>query len=202
MQPVPERKASSTWRPFLSHYKETLLACDCFTVETIRLQTLYVFFFIEIGTRRVHVAGVTPHPTQTWVIQQARQFVWNLQEQKQRYTHLIRDNDGKYSAAFDAAFASEGIEVIYTPVRAPRANAYAERWVRSVREECLDRLIILNQTHLKYVLHEYEHYFNSARPHQGIGQKIPDPPSDLSTSGAVKRRDVLGGLLHDYYRAA
>ena len=103
------------------------MACDFFTVETIRLQTLYVFFFIEVGTRRVHIADGTAHPTQVWVIQQGRQFVWNLPEQQRRFTHLIRDNDGKYGAAFDAVFASEGIEVVHTPVRAPRANAYAER---------------------------------------------------------------------------
>ncbi|MBK8021947.1 MAG: DDE-type integrase/transposase/recombinase [Chloroflexi bacterium] len=184
--PVPHRKLSSTWRTFLNHYQDTLLACDFFTVETIRLQTLSVFFFIEVGTRRVHIADVTTHPTQAWVIQQARQFVWNLPEQEERFTHLIRDNDGKYGRAFDALFASEGIEVVHTPVRAPRANAYAERWVRSVREECLDRVIILNP----------------ARPHQGIGQKIPDPPLQVSNGGRVRRRDLLGGVLHDYYRAA
>ena len=178
------------------------MACDFFTVETVRLQTLYVFFFIEVGTRRIHIAEVTAHPTQVWVIQQARQLVWNLEEQQQKFTHLIRDNDGKYGAAFDAVFASEGIEVVHTPVRAPRANAYAERWVRSVREECLDRLIVLNAAHLKYVLHEYEHFFNTARSHQGIGQKIPDSPPERSISRTVKRRDRLGGVLHDYYRAA
>jgi formylglycine-generating enzyme required for sulfatase activity len=136
--PVPQRKPSSTWQTFLNHYKHALLACDFFTVETVRLQTLYVFFFIELGTRRIHMADVTAHQTPAWVIQQARQFVWNLPEQKHKFTHLIRDNDGKYSAALDAVFASEGIEVVHTPVRAPRANAYAERWVRSVREECYE----------------------------------------------------------------
>jgi putative transposase len=136
------------------------------------------------------------------VTQQARQLVWSLPEQKQNFTHLIRDNDGKYGAAFDAVLASEGIEVVHTPVRAPRANAYAERWVRSVREECLDQLIVVNEAHLKAVLREYEHFFNTARPHQGIGQKIPDPPPESSISGKVKRRDLLGGVLHDYYRAA
>lgn len=199
---VPQRQSASTWRTFLKHYKDTLLACDFFTVETIRLQTLYVFFFIEVGTRRVHLAGITAHPTQAWVAQQARQIIWNLQTQQATFTHVIRDNDGKYGAVFDAVFASEGIETVHTPIRAPRANAYAERWVRSVREECLDQLIILNAAHLRYVLHEYEGYFNMARPHQGIGQKIPDPPPQDSTSGTVRRRDLLGGVLHDYYRAA
>ena len=160
--PLPERQRTSSWRVFLNHYKTTLLACDFFTVETIRLQTLYVFFFIEVGTRRVHIAGTTSQPAQTWVTQQARQLLWNLADEEQHFTHLIRDNDGKYSRGFDAVFQSEGIQVVRTPFRAPRANAYAERWIRSVREECLDQLLILNQAHLVYVLHEYEHYFNRA----------------------------------------
>ncbi len=107
--PAPQRKTSSTWRTFVNHYRATLLACDFFTVETIRLQTLYVFFFLELGTRRVHIAGVTAHPTQAWVNQQARQLVWTLQTQDRTFTHLIRDNDGKYSSTFDAVFAVEGI---------------------------------------------------------------------------------------------
>ncbi len=172
---VPQQQLSSTWRTFLNHYKDTLLACDFFTIETIRLQTLYVFFFIKVGTGRVHIADITAYATQSWMSQQVRQIVWNLQMQQQMFTHVIRDNDGKYSTIFDVVFASEGIETVHTPIRAPQANAYAERWVRSVREECLDLPIILNTAHLKYVLHEYEGFFNTAQPHQGIGQKIPDP---------------------------
>ncbi len=126
--PVPFRKAASSWRTFVNHYKATLLACDFFTVETLRLQTLYVFFFIEVGTRRVHIAGITAHPTQAWVTQQARQFLWHLEAETFPPTHLIRDNDGKYSTGFDAVFASEGIELVRTPFHAPPANAYAERW--------------------------------------------------------------------------
>ena len=200
--PVPVRKRTTTWRTFLNHYKDTLLACDFFTVETIGLQTLYVLFFIEVGTRRVHVVGTTPHPSQRWVTQQARQLMWKLEGEGRAFTHLIRDNDGKYSPGFDTVFESEGIEVVHTPFRAPRANAYAERWVRSVREECLERIIILNQAHLVYALRAYEQYFNEARPHQGIQQHIPYPPTIRSTTGRVKRRDMLGGVLHDYYRAA
>jgi putative transposase len=186
----------------LNHYRETLLAYDFFAVETIRLQTLYVFFFMELATRRVHVMGITPHPTHQWVTQQARHLTW--EGAPSTFTHLIRDNDGKYGAAFDAVFMSERIEVVRTPFQAPCANAYAERWVRSVREECLDQVIILNQNHLAYVLREYECYFNTARPHQGIGQQIPDPPPtrNLPGTGKVERRDILGGVLHDYYAAA
>lgn len=128
--------------------------------------------------------------------------MWKLESEGRSFTHLIRDNDGKYSTGFDAVFESEGIAVVHTPFRAPRANAYAERWVRSVREECLDRIIILNQTHLAYALRAYEQYFNAARPHQGIKQCIPCPPAARSTAGRVERRDTLGGVIHNYYRAA
>jgi putative transposase len=200
--PLPARKCPTNWRTFLSHYKDTLLACDFFTVETIDLRTLYVLFFIEIGTRRVHIMGTTPHPSQLWVTQQARQLMWKLDTEGRSFTHLIHDNDGKYSTSFAAVFESEGIEVVHTPFRAPRANAYAERWVRSVREECLDRIIILNQPHLAYALRAYELYFNEARPHQGIKQGIPCSSTTRSTTGKVERRDILGGVLHDYYRAA
>jgi putative transposase len=200
--PISAQRVSSNWRTFLHHYKATFLACDFFTIETIRLQTLSVFFFIEIGTRRVHVAGITPQPTQHWVAQQARQFLWNLETEARLFTHLVRDNDGKYSASFDAVFESAGIEVVSTPFRAPRANAYAERWVRSVREECLNQVIILDQRHLAYVLREYAHFFNTARPHQGIDQQVPCPPVARLTSGNIARRDSLGGILHDYDRAA
>ncbi len=199
---VPERKGTSSWRTFLNHYRETLLACDFFTVDTIRLQTLYVFFFIEIATRRVHIMGITPHPTHQWVTQQARHLM--SKTEATIFTHVIRDNDGKYGASFDAVFRSEGIEIVRTPFPAPRTNVYAERWVRSVREECLDQIIILNQDHLAYVLREYERYFNTARPHQGIVQAIPAPPlnSSMRGSGKIKRRDIMGGIIHDYFRAA
>ncbi len=200
--PVLARKRATTWRTFLNHYKDTLLACDFFTVETIALQTLYVLFFIEVGTRRVHIVGTTPHPSQHWVTQQARQLMWELEGEGRAFTHLIRDNDGKYSPGFDAVFESEGIEVVHTPFRAPQANAYAERWVRSVREECLDQVIIFNQTHLVHTLQVYEEYFNQARPHQGIKQCIPCPPTTRSATGKLARRDMLGGILHDCYRAA
>ena len=152
--PVPSRKVASSWRTFINHYKATLLACDFFTVETLRLQTLYVFFLIEVGTRRVQMAGITAHPTQAWVTQPARQIFWHREAETFTPTHLIRDNDGKYSAAFDAVFASEGVEIVRTSFHAPRANAYAERWARSVREECLDQLFVLSPTHPRYVLHE------------------------------------------------
>jgi transposase InsO family protein len=192
----------STWRAFLGQHQQQLLACDFFTVETLRLQTLYVLFFIELGTRRVHLAGCTVHPTSAWVTQQARQLVWKLQEAGKTNRFLLHDRDAKFPASFDVVFASEGIEVVLTPFRAPNANAYAERWVRSVREECLDHLLILNERHLEHVLAEYCRYYNRARPHQGIEQLIPESPNHQPGQGPVQRRDLLGGLLHDYFRDA
>jgi hypothetical protein len=144
--PIRARQ-SSTWRSFLRQHQQQLLACDFFTVETLWLQTLYVLFFIELGTRRIHVAACTVHPTAAWMMQQARQLAWKLQEDGKRIRFLLHDRDAKFIAGFDTVFSSEHIEVILTPYRAPNANAYAERWVRSVREECLDHLLILNERH-------------------------------------------------------
>lgn len=157
----------------MAHYKNQLLACDFFTVETLFLQTLYVLVFIEIGSRRVHFAGCSAHPNNVWITQQARQMMWQLEDCDSAMRFLIRDNDKKYSHAFDTVFRVEGIDVISTPYRAPNANAYAERWIRSVREECLDKLLIINQAHLRRVMREYVEFFNTARPHQDIDQQIP-----------------------------
>jgi putative transposase len=120
-----------------------MLAVDFFTVETISLQRMYILFFIELGSRRVHLAGCTANPTEPWVTQQARQFAWALQEQPSRFRYLIRDRDAKFTRSFDAGFASEGIEIVKTSVRAPKANAIAERFVGTVRRECLEWLLIL-----------------------------------------------------------
>ena len=127
---------------------------------------------------------------------------WKLEDEGKEIKYLIRDRDGKFSGGFDAVFESFGIEIIKTPVRAPNANAFAERWVRSIREECLDRILILNHRHLKHVLQEYEQYYNEARPHQGIDQNIPSALDHQIGEGPVRCRNMLGGILHDYYRAA
>jgi putative transposase len=200
--PAPERGTSPSWRHLMTHYKDQLLACDFFTVETLFLQTIYVFFFIEVGTRRVHFAGCTTHPNGTWVTQQARQMVWALEERDPEIRFLIRDNDTKFTRAFDTVFRSEGIDIIRIPYRAPNANAFAERWVRTVRDECLNKLLIINQAHLRRVMREFVTYHNSARPHQGLDQQIPVSPSAPVTSGPVRCRNVLGGIIHDYYRDA
>lgn len=159
--PAPERaKKGSSWRQFLGHYREQFIASDFFTVETAWLNTLYVLFFIELATRRVHVAGCTAHPTGEWVTQQARNIIWTLHdargegEDRKPLRFLIHDRDAKFPKSFDRVFTSEGMEIIQTPYRAPKANAYAERWIRSAREEALDRGLILNEGHLRRVLQE------------------------------------------------
>jgi transposase InsO family protein len=179
-----------------------MVACDFFTVETAWLKTLYVLFFIELGSRRVHLAGCTAHPTSAWVTQQARQFSWKLQDGRVAARFLIHDRDATFPAAFDSVFTSEDVTIIRTPVRAPNANAFAERWIRSAREECLDKLLIFGEGHLHRVLTAYLGYYNHARPHQGIDQQCPIPLEKVPRAGPIERRDILGGVLHDYYRRA
>jgi transposase InsO family protein len=202
--PAPQR-GKSNWRTFLKHYQQQMLACDFLTVETLGLRTVYILFFIELGTRRVHLAGCTAHPDQAWVTQQARQLTWTLQDRfpdKKPMKFLIHDRDTKFTRSFDRIFRSEGIKIVLTPYRAPKANAFAERWVRSLREECLDHLLILNEHHLHRIVSEYVRFYNQARPHQGLGQHIPIPGRPRSPEGSIHRREVLGGLLNDYYRQA
>jgi transposase InsO family protein len=201
--PAPERsKQGSNWHTFLAHYKHEMLACDFFTVETAWLKTLYVLFFIELGSRRVHLASCTSSPTSAWVTQQARHVSWQIQEGMLPVRFLIHDRDTKFATTFDTVFMSEDITIIRTPVRAPNANAFAERWVRSVREECLDKILILGEGHLRRVLAAYVDYYNHARPHQGIAQQCPTRLESSARDGPVGRRDILGGVLHDYYRRA
>ena len=200
IQPAPVRDGSVGWRHLMTHYKEQILACDFFTMETVFLQTYYVLFFIELGSRQVHFAGITTNPNQIWVTQQSRQLVWELSEREQPLRFLIHDNDGSFCQAFDAVFRSEGFHVINSPVRAPNANAFSERWIRSAREECLDLILIINAAHLRRVVIEFVNYYNTARPHQGIDQQIPIPQASPS-SGTIQCRNILGGIIHDYYRA-
>jgi transposase InsO family protein len=182
-----------------------MLAVDFFTVETISLQRLYVLFFIELSSRRVHLAGCTANPTGAWVTQQARQFAWTLQEQPSRSRFLIRDRDAKFTRSFDAVFACEGIEIVKTPVRAPKANAIAERFVGTVWRECLDWLLILNRRHLEHVLRVFVDHYNTHRPHRSL-QLVPPAEvgyeHSIALSGDLKRRDRLGGLIHEYRYAA
>jgi transposase InsO family protein len=186
----------------LAHYKDEIVACDFFTVETAWLKTVYVLFFIEVGSRRVHLAGCTTTPTSGWVTQQARQFSWKIQDGTVPLRFVIHDRDTKFTTSFDTVYTSEDVTIIRTPVRAPNANAFAERWVRSVRQECLDRLLIVSERHLHRVLTTYVDYYNHARPHQGIDQQCPIRLVGAARDGPIKRRDILGGVLHDYYRCA
>ncbi|MFB9530400.1 integrase core domain-containing protein [Nonomuraea roseola] len=177
MEPSPKR-AGPTWRAFLAARAKTIVAMDFFHVDTAFLRRLYVLFFIEHGTRRVHLAGVTANPTGTWVVQQARNLLMDLQESAGGVRFLIRDRDAKFTTMFDAVFASIGVKVITTPVRAPRANAIAERWIGSVRRECLDRMLITGERHLRHVLAEYTDYYNRHRPHRTLNQTSPNGRSD------------------------
>lgn len=201
--PSPVRNGSIGWRHLMAHYKDQILACAFFTLETIQLQTLYVLFFIELGTRRVHLAGVTAHPSEMWVTQQARQPVWELDDTETSFRFLIHDNDSKFTKSFGVVFASEGFHVIHTPLRAPNANAHAERWVRTFRKECLDNILILNAAHLQRVLLEFiDDYYNVARPHQALGQQSPIPREQPNNTGSIQRRKVLGGIINDDYRSS
>jgi putative transposase len=155
----------------MTHYKDQILACDFFTIESLFLTTIYGLFFIELGRRRVHFAGCTRHPNAAWVNQHARQVLWALEEQGVKIRFLLHDNDRKFTDMFDTIFRSVGIKVIHLPWRAPNANAFAERWVRTVRQECLDKLLIFNEDHLQRVVREYIAHYNQKRPHQGIGQQ-------------------------------
>jgi putative transposase len=199
--PAPRRSGPS-WREFLRQQAASMLACDFFTVETISLRRFYVLFFIELESRRAHLAGCTTNPTGAWVTQQARNL--GFTGIFERIHFLIHDRDSKFSGAFDEIFRSEGIKVIHTPIRAPQANAYAERFVRTVRAECLDWLLIIGRRHLETVLHTYIAHYNGERPHRALALLSPDstsadpPPS----GGEIKRRDRLGGLIHEYHRAA
>jgi putative transposase len=205
--PAGEREGLS-WRAFLRAQAQSMLAVDFFTVETVSLQRLYVLFFIELGSRRVHLAGCTANPTGAWVTQQARQFAWTLSDRSTPPRFLIRDRDSKFTRDFDAVFRNEGIEIIRTPIRAPKANAIAERFVRTARSECLDWLLILNRRHLERVLRVFVDHYNGHRPHRSLDLTPPDPTVlslKLARSTAptpVERRDRLGGLLHEYSIAA
>ena len=205
--PTAPRRSHLSWRAFLRQQAASLVACDFFTVETVSLRRFYVLFFIELQSRRVHLAGLTTHPDGAWVAQQARNLTMTLAERARPVRFLIHDRDAKFSAAFDEVFRSEGARVIRTPIQAPNANAHAERWVRTVRSECLDWLLIFGRRQLERVLRTYVDHYNRRRPHRALDLDAPDPISKLepfpeATPRTVHRRDRLGGLLHEYDLAA
>jgi hypothetical protein len=201
--PPAPRRAGLSWRAFLRAHAGSVLECDVFTVETVRLRALHVLVFIEVRTLRVFVAGCTAHPTTAWVTQQARSLLWRLDAGGIRPTVLVRDRDAKFPRAFDDVFRSEGARVVRAPYRAPQARAHAERWVGTVRRECLDWLLIVGRRHLEQTLHEYVDHDNTARPHQALGMRAPLAHGRPSGStGAIARHARLGGLIHAYERQA
>jgi putative transposase len=200
--PAPRRDGPS-WTEFLRAQAEGILACDFFTVETVFLRTLYVLFFIEVGSRRVRIAGVTTSPGGRWVAQQARNLVMAGHLSEVRF--LVRDRDSKFTASFDEIFRTEGARVILTPIRAPKANAFAERFVRTVRSELLDLALIVGRRHLLRLLADYEVHYNVHRPHRGIGLNAPqrtDVVASAAPLDAVRRTTAVGGLIKEYRTAA
>jgi transposase InsO family protein len=166
---------------------------------------MYVLFVIDLATRRVTLAGVTAHPDSAWVTQQARNLSVRERSPLQSKRYLIRDHDSKFTASFDEVLRTEGVAVIPTPIRAPKANAYAERFVGTARRECLDWILVLGRRHLERILTSYFAHYNEARPHRGIGLAVPDgsgPRADPVEPRHVRRKDVLGGLIHEYHGQA
>jgi putative transposase len=199
--PAP-RDSGPGWREFLRAQAASIVACDFFTVESVFLRRYYVLFFIAHASRRVWLGGCSTNPTGAWVTQQARNLGLDLADQGPRF--LIRDRDSKYSGSFDEVLRAGGIRVVKTPVRAPQANAIAERFVRTVRAECLDWLLIVNRRHLDRVLRVYVEHYNVHRAHRALKLQPPQPrePPPMPTIGDIERRDRPGGLIHEYYRTA
>jgi putative transposase len=198
--PMSDRRpGSSSYRP-----GPCIQACDFFTVDTVFLNRIYVLFLVELSTRQVHVAGMTAHPTRAWVAQQARNLLMDLDHRVDGFRFLLRDRDAKFTDVFDTVFSAAGVAVIKTPPQAPRANAHAERWVGTIRRECLDRILITSERHQATVLAQYTAHYNGHRPHRSLGQRPPAPRSrSTNRPGAnVQRQPVLGGLINEYAQAA
>ena len=211
IEPAPKRLETS-WAEFLRQQAASLLECDFLTVDTLFLKRFYVLFFIELATRRVHLAGITSNPDGSWVTQQGRNLLMQLEDESVQPLFLIRDRDSKFTLDCDEVFRSEGIRVIKAPVRAPRARPHVERWVGTLRRECLDRLLIVGRRHLERVVAAYTLHYNEHRPHRSLDQRPPvshispadarAPAGDFVPLEHLRRRDRLGGLIHEYHLAA
>jgi putative transposase len=203
--PAPSRHTDTTWRQFLHTQAATMLAADFFHVDcAVTLQRLYCLFVIEVGSRYVHILGVTAHPDGPWTTQQIRNLLMDLGDRAADFKFLVRDRAGQFTDSFDAALASTGIQAVKIPPRSPRANAYAERFVLTARSEVTDRMLTFSERHLRRVLAEYETHYNGRRPHRSrqLCPPQPDHPiADLSRE-QIDRRPVLGGLINEYQRAA
>ncbi len=203
--PAPTRTDRTSWRQFLRTQATTMLACDFFHVDcTITLQRIYVFFVIEIHTRHVHILGITTNPDRPWTTQQARNLVADLGERASDFRFLVRDRAGQFTTAFDVVLADAGIQIVKIPPRCPKANAYAERFVRTVRAELSDRMLIFGQRHLRRVLEEYVSHYNQQRPHRGRELRPPSQilPAPTNPTAPVIRHPILGGLINEYRNAA
>ena len=208
IDPAP-RRTGPTWRQFLRAQAAGILAVDFLHVDTVLLKRLYVLVFIEHGTRRMHLGGVTANPTGEWTVQQARNLALSLGERFENNRFLIRDRGSNFTASFDAVFQATGARILLTAVQAPRMNATCERLVGTLRRELLDRMLILGERHLRAVLTEYQAHYNTARPHQGIAQRVPDDEPDAPRATVtdverrqIRRKPVLGGLINEYTHAA
>ncbi|MDT3446503.1 MULTISPECIES: integrase core domain-containing protein [unclassified Pseudofrankia] len=205
LPPAPVRQTDTTWRQFLRTQASTMLAVDFFHVDcALTLRRLYCFFVMEVGSRYVHVLGVTAHPDGPWTNQQVRNLLMDLGDRAAGFRFLVRDRAGQFTAAFDAVLADAGITAVKIPPRTPRANAFAERFVRTVRAEVTDRMLIFGERHLRAVLAEYARHYNGRRPHHALQLQPPRPDHPIAdlTAGRIKRRPILGGLINEYEPAA
>ena len=209
IDPAP-RRSGPGWRQFLRAQAAGIVAVDFLHVDTVLLRRLYVLVFIEHGTRRMHLGGITPNPTGDWTVQQARNLALSFGERFEDVKFLVRDRGSNFTASFDAVFQAAGTRILRTAVQAPRMNAICERLVGTLRRELLDRMLILGEAHLRTILAEYQVHYNTARPHQGIAQRVPGGEHDsdrlLTVAGLererIHRRPILGGLINEYSRAA
>ena len=205
IDPAP-RRAGPTWREFLAAQAHAIIACDFLVVETVLLKRLHLLVFIEHGTRRLHLAGMTAHPTGAWAAQQARNLAMDLGDRLGTLRFLIHDRDPLFTTAFDEVFKAEGLRIITTLPRTPRMNAVCERVIGTLRRELLERILILNERHLVLVLREYLTHYNRHRPHQSRRQRPPDIETqsvrDVADLRSVRRRPVVTGVINEYHQAA
>jgi transposase InsO family protein len=202
--PAPKRHTDTAWRQFLHTQAATMLAADFFHVDcAVTLKRLYCFFVIEVGSRYVHILGVTTHPDGPWTTQQIRNLLMDLGDRAVDFRFLVRDRAGQFTGSFDAVLASSGVKAVKIPPRSPRANAYAERFVLTARTEVTDRMLIFGERHLRSILAQYAWHYNGRRPHRSrqlLAPRPDHPVADLSLK-RIRRRPVLGGLINEYERA-